>query len=132
MSSGRTGNPRLAADLPFTEVDAPPAYARQTGGPVAYLAVADAADTVIGYVWANDGDDAAGWVVPPGLPPRGVNAGASWLRALRSGKSRGLTPTAVLAELARGANDNKLSHVVPGSLTEAPSLAALQERVAGD
>ncbi|MEU7098357.1 hypothetical protein AB0A66_08430 [Streptomyces longwoodensis] len=132
MRSGRTVNPRLAADMPFTEVDAPPAYCRQTGGPVAYLAVADAAGTVIGYVWANDGDDAAGWVVPPGLPPRAVNAGASWLRALRSGKARELAPTALLAELARGANDSKLSHVVPGSLTEAPSLAALQERAAGD
>ncbi|MFJ4481661.1 hypothetical protein ACIP3D_04875 [Streptomyces longwoodensis] len=131
MSSERPVNPRFAEDLPFREVDAPPAYGRQTGGPVAYLAVADTAGTVIGYVWANDADDAAGWVVPPGLPPRAVNAGASWLRALRGGKARGLAPTALLAELAQGANDNKLSHAVPGSRTEAPSLAALEEQAAG-
>ncbi|MFF5185210.1 hypothetical protein ACFY30_15735 [Streptomyces sp. NPDC000345] len=131
MSSERPINPRFAEDLPFTEVDAPPTYSRQTGGPVAHLSVADETGTVIGYVWANDGDDAAGWVVPPGLPARAVNAGASWLRALRGGKARGLAPTALLAELAQGANDNKLSHAVPGSLTEAPSLAALKERVAG-
>ncbi|MGJ5762881.1 hypothetical protein [Streptomyces galbus] len=132
MSSGRMVAPRFAEDLPFREVNAPPAYGRQTGGPVAHLAVADAQGTVIGHVWAGASDDAAGWVVPPGLPPRSVNAGASWLRALRSGKARGLAPTALLAELAQGANDNELSHAVPGSLTEAPSLAALRERVAGD
>ncbi|WP_133911615.1 hypothetical protein [Streptomyces sp. NBC_00582] len=131
MSSERPINPRFAEDLPFTEVDPPPTYSRQTDGPVAHLSVADGTGAVIGYVWANDADDAAGWVVPPGLPPRAVNAGASWLRALRSGKSRGLAPTALLAELAQGANDNKLSHAVPSSLMEAPSLAALKERVAG-
>ncbi|MBZ4020583.1 hypothetical protein [Streptomyces purpurogeneiscleroticus] len=131
MSSERPINPRFAEDLPFNQVAGPPSYSRETDGPVTYLSIADATGTVIGYVWANDGDDAAGWVVPPGLSASAVNAGASWLRALRSGKARGLAPTALLAELAQGANDNKLSHALPGTLTEAPSLAALRSMAAG-
>ncbi|MFI8994630.1 hypothetical protein [Streptomyces sp. NPDC053542] len=127
MSSDRPINPRFAEDLRFNQVSGPATYNRETSGPVAYLNVADAAGSVIGYVWGNDGDDAAGWVVPAGLTAGQVNAGASWLRALRGGKARGLAPTALLAELAQGANDNKLSHAVRGSLTEAPSLAALKE-----
>ncbi|GAA0499516.1 hypothetical protein [Streptomyces olivaceiscleroticus] len=131
MSDERPINPRFAEDLPFNEVAGPPKYNRETDGPVAYLSIADTAGSVIGYVWGNDSDNAAGWVVPPGLSASAVNAGASWLRALRSGKARGLAPTALLAELAQGANDNKLSHALPGSLTEASSLAALRELAAG-
>ncbi|MER5435031.1 hypothetical protein [Streptomyces sp. NPDC002588] len=124
-------NSRFAEDLQMKQVAGPVTYSRHTDGPVVYLSVADQTGTAIGCVWANDKDDAAGWVVPPGLSPSAVNAGASWLRVLRGGKARGLAPTALLAELAGGSNDNKLSHAVPGSLTEAPSLAALKEQVAG-
>lgn len=130
MSSEQPLNSRFAEDLQMKQVAGPVTYSRNTDGPVAYLRVADRDGTVIGYVWANDKDDAAGWVVPPGLSANAVNAGARWLRALRGGKARELAPTALLAELARGANDNELSHVVPGSL-EAPTLAALKELVAG-
>jgi hypothetical protein len=131
MSSEQPVNPRFADDLQMKQVDGPPTYGRKTDGPVTYVTVVDGTGSVIGYVWANDEDDAAGWVVPPGLSAGGLNAGASWLRALRGGKARGLTPTALLTELARGANDNDLSHAVPGSLSEAPTLAALKAMAAG-
>ncbi|CAM5745882.1 hypothetical protein STAFG_2932 [Streptomyces afghaniensis 772] len=75
----------------------------------------DRAGTALGYVWANDEDDAAGWVVPPGLSANAVNAGGRWVRALRAGKARQLAPTVLLAELARGTNDGRQSHAVPGS-----------------
>ncbi|GEC09547.1 hypothetical protein SSP24_72020 [Streptomyces spinoverrucosus] len=131
MSSEQPLNSRFAEDLQMKQVAGPVTYSRNTDGPVAYLRVADRDGTVIGYVWANDKDDAAGWVVPPGLSANAVNAGARWLRALRGGKERELAPTALLAELARGANDNELSHAVAGSLTDAPTLAALKELAAG-
>lgn len=112
-------------------VGGPAKYSRTTEGPVAHLAVADRTGTVIGYLWANDEDGAAGWVVPPGLSANAVNAGGPWLRTLRDGKARELAPTALLAELARGAKDSEYSHVVRDSLTTAPSLAALKNQVAG-
>ncbi|MER6715546.1 MULTISPECIES: hypothetical protein [unclassified Streptomyces] len=107
-------------------------YGITTEGPVVHLSVTDSTGTVIGYVWANDEDDAAGWVVPPGLSANAVNAGGRWVRALRAGKARQLAPTVLLAELARGANDGRQSHAVPGSLCEAPTLAALKEQASGD
>jgi hypothetical protein len=122
---------RFEEDWQFKHVAGPARYSRHTDGPVTYLSVADRTGTVIGYVWANDKDGAAGLVVPPGLPPNAVNAGARWVRALRDGKARDLAPTALLAELAQGANDSEASHVVPGSLTEAPTLASLKEMVTG-
>ncbi|WP_307674857.1 hypothetical protein [Streptomyces sp. V4I2] len=131
MSSEQPLPSRFEEDWQFKQVAGPARYNRQTDGPVAYLQVADRVGTVIGYMWANDKDGAAGFVVPPGLPPNAVNAGARWVRALRDGKARELAPTALLAELAQGANDNDVSHVVPGSLTEAPTLASLRELVAG-
>ncbi|MEV7996530.1 hypothetical protein AB0O67_32985 [Streptomyces sp. NPDC086077] len=115
----------------FRQVDGPPSYARNTDGPVAHLSVADRTGTVIGYVWANDKDDAAGWVVPSGLSGSALNAGGRWVRALRGGKARDLAPTVLLAELAQGTNDCQQSHVLPSSVTEAPSLAALKELAAG-
>lgn len=124
-------NPRFEDDVCFRQVDGPPSYARNTDGPVAYLSVADRTGTVIGHVWANDEDGASGWAVPPGLSGSALNAGGRWVRALRDGRARELAPTALLTELAQGANDNEHSHVVPGSRTEAPSLAALKELAAG-
>jgi hypothetical protein len=122
---------RFAEDLQFKQVAGPETYSVTTEGPVVYLSVADSTGTVIGYVWANDEDDAVGWVVPPGLSANAVNAGGRWVRALRAGKARQLAPTALLAELARGGNDGRQSHAVPGSLSEAPTLAVLKEQVSG-
>jgi hypothetical protein len=130
MSSEQPVNPRFADDMQMKLVDGPATYSRRTDKPVSHLSVADPAGTVIGYVWANDEDHAAGWVVPQGLPGSALNAGGSWVRALRDGKARGLAPSDLLAELARGANDNNLSHAVPDSLTQAPSLDALKELAA--
>ena len=122
-------NPRFAEDLQMRRVAGPARYNRTTDGPVTHLAVADRTGTVIGYLWANDKDVAAGWVVPAGLSANAVNAGGPWLRALRDGKARDLAPTDLLAELVRGAKDSEYSHAVRGSLAEDPSLAALRERV---
>ncbi|MER7405599.1 hypothetical protein ABT373_24710 [Streptomyces sp. NPDC000070] len=131
MSSEKPIPSRFEENLQFKQVAGPATYSNTTDGPVVYLSVADRTGSVIGYVWANDQDDAAGWVVPPGLSANAVNAGGRWVRALRAGKARQLAPTALLAELARGMNDGRQSHAVPGSLSEAPTLAVLKERALG-
>ncbi|MGI5140023.1 MULTISPECIES: hypothetical protein [unclassified Streptomyces] len=129
MSREQRINPRFAEDLPFNEVSGPPRYNRATDGPVQYVSIANAAGSVIGYVWANDADEAAGWLTPPGLRPADLNAGAPWLWKLRDAKARDLAPTALLAELMEGAGDSERSHVVPGSLSEVGTLGALRDLV---
>ncbi|MEU0837699.1 hypothetical protein [Streptomyces sp. NPDC005969] len=127
MSSENRPNPRFEEDMQFKRIAGPPRYNRVAQGPVQYVRVAADSGVLIGYVWANDEDEAAGWVTPPGLSAAEINAGAAWLRKLRDAKSRGLAPTALLAELVRDTGDIKGSRVVPGSLTEAPTLDALKE-----
>ncbi|MFI6725509.1 hypothetical protein NRF20_14425 [Streptomyces sp. R-74717] len=131
MTSENRPNPRFEEDMQLKRVAGPPRYNRVAQGPVQYVRVADSDGVVIGYVWANDEGDAAGWVTPQGLGAAAINAGAAWLRKLRDAKSRGIAPTALLAELVRDTSDIKGSGVVPGSLAEAPSLAALKELASG-
>jgi hypothetical protein len=128
VTSERPVNRRLEEDLRFeAKPGGSPRYSPTTGKPVQYLTVADKADTVIGYVWANDEDDAAGWEVRKAGGDDAFNKGARWARKLHDAKARELAPTDLLAELARGTNDSEQSHAVPGSLAEAPTLAALRE-----
>ncbi|MET8635283.1 MULTISPECIES: hypothetical protein [unclassified Streptomyces] len=129
MSREQRINPRFAEDLPFNEVSGPPRYNRTTSGPVQYVSIANVAGVAIGYIWANDEEEAAGWLTPPGLRPDDINAGALWLWTLRDAKARDLAPTALLAELLQGDGDEERSHVVADSLSEMASLDALRELV---
>ncbi|GGV93592.1 hypothetical protein GCM10015535_56850 [Streptomyces gelaticus] len=104
-----------------------PRYRAETDRPVHHLTVADARGEAMGYLWANDEDDAAGWCLRPAGDRAGVNEGIEWSAKLNAAKARGLVPTAALAELARGSDPRCVSHVVPRSLATAPSLAALTE-----
>ncbi|MFF1648217.1 DUF6508 domain-containing protein [Streptomyces sp. NPDC058240] len=108
------------------EPDAP-RYRAETDKPVRHLAVANARGEAMGYLWANDEDDAAGWCLRPAGDRAGFGEGLEWSAKLGTAKARGLAPTAALAELARGSDPRCVSHVVPDSLTAAPSLAALTE-----
>ncbi|MGW5277799.1 hypothetical protein ACWEQP_35980 [Streptomyces sp. NPDC004044] len=115
--------------MQFKRIAGPPRYNRFARGPVQYVRVAADTGVVIGYVWANDEDDAAGWVTPPGLGAAEINAGAAWLRKLRDAKARELAPTALLAELLRDTSDIQGSRVVPGSPTRSTTLDELKELV---
>ncbi|MEU0837698.1 hypothetical protein [Streptomyces sp. NPDC005969] len=97
----------------------PPRYSRQSDKPVQYLTVADRQGQVIGYAWANDEDDAAGWVVRKAGGDEAFNEGSVWAIKLHDAKARGIAPTAALAEMIQESDSTKSSHVVPGSLTEA-------------
>ncbi|MET9117495.1 hypothetical protein ABZX38_25315 [Streptomyces longwoodensis] len=123
---------RRDEDVHFELVAGPSTYRARTDGPVQYVTVANGQGTVLGYVWANDEDDAAGWTVRKAGGDEAFNRGALYVSRLRDAKARGTSPTAALADLLRYRDPARPSHVVPGSLTEAPSLSALQERAAGD
>jgi ADP-ribosylglycohydrolase len=124
----RQRNPRFEEDLGFViEPGGPPRYARRTGRAVRYLAVADAHEQVIGYVWANDEDDAAGVKVVRSAGPAASNEAGVWGGRLRDAKARGLTPSEALAELIRDSPFVATSHVVPGSLSQAPSIVVIDD-----
>ncbi|WP_405716709.1 MULTISPECIES: DUF6508 domain-containing protein [unclassified Streptomyces] len=104
-----------------------PRYRGTTDRPVHHLTVAGSRGEAMGYLWANDEDDAAGWCLRPAGDRAGLSEGLEWSAKLNAAKARGLAPTAALAELVRGSDPRCVSHVVPGSLATAPSLAALTE-----
>ncbi|WNM35149.1 hypothetical protein RKE30_34680 [Streptomyces sp. Li-HN-5-11] len=91
-----------------------------------FLTVANPQGTVLGYVWANDEDDAAGWKVRRAGGDEAFNRGALYVSKLRDAKARGLSPSAALAEIVRDTDPTNPSHVVPGSLDQVPSLEALK------
>ncbi|MCX4998254.1 hypothetical protein [Streptomyces longwoodensis] len=123
---------RRDEDVHFERVAGPITYRARTDKPVQYVTVANGQGAVLGCVWANDEDDAAGWTVRTAGGDEAFNRGALYVSRLRDAKARGISPTAALAELFRYSDPANPSHVVPGSLTGAPSLAALRERLAGD
>ena len=86
-----------------------------------------ASGEVIGYLYANDEDDAAGWVPRVGATPAQLNLASPWMRMLRDAKRRGLVPTAALDE-AQVATPSNGSRVVDGSRATSASLATLVMR----
>ncbi|MFF7581310.1 hypothetical protein ACFZBE_41435 [Streptomyces sp. NPDC008061] len=127
MTEVQRPNPRLNEDLLFNAAPGgPPRYSHLSQKPVHHLTVTDRDGAVIGYVWANDEDDAAGWVVRRAGGDEAFNKGARWARRLHDAKARGIVPTAALAEMIQESDPTKSSHVVPGSLTEAPNADAVR------
>ncbi|WP_415950364.1 hypothetical protein [Streptomyces sp. KLOTTS4A1] len=127
MSTERHVSPRMTEDLHFRRTDGPPRYARRTDKPVQYLTIVDAAGAVIGYVWANDEDDAAGWTVRTAGGDEAFNLGFIWVTKLHEAKAQGLAPTAALAALVRDSDPSASSHVQSATPSEAPSLDAVRE-----
>ena len=112
----------MTEDLEPRVTGGPPRYTSQTGGPVTYVAVT--AGRVIGFLYANDADDAAGWVPRAGASPEEQNLAAAWIVRLRDAKARGLAPTAALAEIRGAANGQ--SAISADAPRTAPDLDALR------
>ncbi|MGW6902760.1 hypothetical protein [Streptomyces sp. NBC_01718] len=120
MTEVQRPDPRLNEDLLFNAAPGgPPRYSHLSHKPVQYLTIADRGGDVIGYAWANDEDDAAGWQVRKAGGDEAFDKGARWARKLHDAKARGVAPTAALAEMIQESDPTKSSHVVPGSLAEA-------------
>lgn len=125
-----TGGGYRDEDLEFKPVSGPPRYRNTASGPVRYAVVANR-DGVIGYLWASDADDGAGYEWRRAAGDVAANAGVPWYQKLRAAKAEGLAPSQALARLAATAGDPATGWVVPGSEGTAPSLAALKELAAG-
>jgi hypothetical protein len=106
------------------EVTRPPRYTSRPHKPVEHITLRTTAGEVMGYIYINDDDDAAGWQPQAGASPTAQNHVAYWVRILLDHKKRNLKPSAALDAMLRAANPN--SHIVPGSRTTSPSLAALK------
>jgi hypothetical protein len=121
-----TGGGWKTEDLQPRLVGGPEDYAYNTEGPVRYLAVASDSGT-LGYLWASDEDNAAGFEPRPGAGGDAFNAAVSWRGKLREAKNRGRTPTQALVDLAADPGTATMGRAVPGSEAEASSLRALRE-----
>lgn len=120
----------MTEDLELRVVSGPPRYRARTEGPVEYLTIADQSGFVVGFIYANDADDVAGWMSRAAAGHQAHSAYFPWMMKLRACKARGLPPSAALDELMRGGTDaaqNPRSHVVPETRRLALSMAALQE-----
>ncbi|MGC9443204.1 hypothetical protein, partial [Streptomyces sp. WG5] len=121
-------NPRFAEDVGgYIVPGGPPRYASHTGRPVQYVAFADADGQVLGYVWANDEDDAAGVEVRSAVEPGASNKAGAWARYLHRAKERSIAPTEALAEMMAQPSSTGGSHILPDTLTQAESLAVLDD-----
>ncbi|WP_159394298.1 hypothetical protein [Streptomyces sp. NRRL S-495] len=128
MESGQE-NPRLREDMQLKLVEGGPVdYAYRTDKPVEFVTVANEASGVLGYIWASDEDDAAGWVERPAVLVEASNSGSYWLRKLREAKARSLTPSQALAELAEDRPGGRIGAIVPGSRSRADTVIALEEK----
>ncbi|CAL9315787.1 hypothetical protein [Streptomyces sp. SudanB52_2052] len=119
--------PRVTEPLPWEEVDGPPRYARTTDKAVQYAAVVDRTGTVLGYVWVNDEDGAAGWQYRRAGGDEAFNMGALWAAEFHEAKRQGLAPSAALAKMTREFGPEDPSRIAPGSLAEAPTLQTVKD-----
>lgn len=126
---------RTTENLDLRRVGSAPAnYASRTDRPVRYLAVGTG-EEILGYLWAADGEEAAGFVRRPAAGGDGANEAVAWTKELRAAKARDVPAGRLLEEFA--AADLPVAdgawhpgRVVPDSQAEAPSLAALKELAA--
>ncbi|MBK9386115.1 MAG: hypothetical protein IPN34_14985 [Planctomycetes bacterium] len=118
----------LTEDLQL-QISGPARYTSSTDKPVEHIMLADGSGTVIGYLYANDDDDAAGWVPRATATPAQQNLATPWVMWLREAKARGIRPSAALDELL-GAEPSNHSRVVADSRHTAASLQALRQLAA--
>lgn len=119
----------MTEDLQPREISGPPRYTSRTNGPVDHITLGTQDGKPIGYFYANDDDEAAGFQPIVGASPDEQNLVAPWNRMLLDAKKRGLKPSAALDEMLRATHRN--SYIAPGSRTTSASLDALKA-LAGD
>jgi hypothetical protein len=128
MSSDRHIPGYMTEDLQ-PRITGPAQYTSRTDGPVVHITLADQAGRAIGFLYANDADDAAGWVPRATATPQQQNLASPWVMLLREARQRDLKPAAALDELMSAAPANG-SHAVAGSRRCAASIAALKQLAA--
>lgn len=114
----------MTEDLEIRIVSGPALYTTATAKAVEHITLRRAGGEVMGFIYGNDEDDAAGWVAREGASPEAWNDAAFWMRMLRDAKGRGIKPSQALDEMLLA--NNPRSHVVPGSRTVSASLDELK------
>lgn len=130
MENSGQDDGRLTDDLPFTPAGAVGGFARTAEGTVSYVPVSGEAG-VLGYLWWSDAENAAGFQPRPASGNPAFNAASYWTDGLHNPEYRNLTPSRVVAELARGHGGTVAGHVVPGPSEQAASREALKEIAGG-
>ncbi|HEV8146923.1 MAG TPA: hypothetical protein VGP79_11100 [Bryobacteraceae bacterium] len=124
MTTRRRPPGYMTEDLELRVVSGPPKYTSRTDKPVDHITLQTTAGEVMGYIYVNDDDDAAGWCPHAGASPTAQNHAAFWIRILLDFKKRGLKPSAALDQMLRTTHPR--SHVVTGSRTTSTNLAELK------
>jgi hypothetical protein len=101
-------------------------YADMTEGPVRYLTVAGSRG-VLGYLWAADNEDAAGYEPRSAAGEAAFDAALVWLLRLGEAKASGLSPRQALSHLKNAVEHAEAGRVVPDSEAVAWTLDALQD-----
>lgn len=97
-AKGRARGAR-AERAPGAGAAGPSAYVDHTDGPVSYCPAVSGDGTVLGYLWASEADDAAGFVERAAAGTvNASNAAGAWRRRLRRAHARGLPALGALRE----------------------------------
>ncbi|HEY0640176.1 MAG TPA: hypothetical protein VGD67_21310 [Pseudonocardiaceae bacterium] len=110
-------------------VDGLATYRFTADGPVQYVLVAGD-EGVLGYLWASDDADAAGFEARRSAGDEAFNAAMAWLQRLREHKAVGLPPSQAIAQLTSEPECPVNGRIVPASAGMAPSLHVLKELAA--
>jgi hypothetical protein len=104
-----------------------PRYRSSTGAPVKYRPITRGRE-LLGYLWASESDDAAGYVKRASSGTDGLRAGALWRARLAEAKREGLTPTQALRRWLGAPGYLEFGEIADDTEElEAPDLQALQE-----
>ncbi|WP_157036151.1 hypothetical protein [Streptomonospora alba] len=119
---------RATEDVHFVPVGEELGYTSDCSGPVRYRTVArNRGADVLGYLWHNDDEHAAGYVPQPAGGDAAFNAGSYWNDRLTEAEQRGLAPSAAVEELEkRVVGGEPAGWIVPGSEDEASSVQQLR------
>lgn len=91
--------PRTQEDLDFVIVNEDRHYRSMASGPINFRAVRGAGG-LLGYLWASDQEDAAGFTSTPAAGDEGRNAAVFWYQQLRQMRRDGHSPSQALGMLA--------------------------------
>ncbi|MFE7958425.1 hypothetical protein [Streptomyces sp. NPDC057413] len=103
-----------------------PRYESETSAPVEFVDVS-LDEEVIGYLWAAESGDEAGYEPRTPAGHVAMDAAADWLAYLSQAKGRGLSSLDALREAMHGEGTKRSGAVASGSLRRASSAEEVQE-----
>jgi hypothetical protein len=89
----------MTEDLPFKSAGGITEHGHKPTSPV-NVSVVKRHGAVMGYLWADDSADAAGYLPSYDAGAVAVNVATDWILRLREAKARRLTPSQALGEFA--------------------------------